>query len=355
MLESTIKHRKIYSNIKHRSQKETKQNKCFICGKCTTDFCNSHTIPQFVLRNIENDGKFEYTMSYDNSNLTNKILGMNEINIFRIICENCDSTLFSDYEDESRLLIYPTQKMLHEIALKNTLYNINDTIYYKEINRICREEQFNKNQEIVHGFELFKTPLDLNLIDHMKEFDRLMNESTDNESINYKITHWSKLPYVIPIAFQHNVALNYDMKGNIINDITNYNKKIKMKSLYICLFPLKYESIILMFHNKDDSEYNEFDNQFKELSPEEKHDIIIYIVSKYSELLILNQNIQHKSYVKNTLGHLFGNYNYAIVDYSPSNGLPVRKYVSNKYELKSLPTIPRVLSEKYAIVKNISI
>ena len=38
-------------------QEETKPEKCILCGKEQTSFCNSHSVPQMCLRPIADQGK----------------------------------------------------------------------------------------------------------------------------------------------------------------------------------------------------------------------------------------------------------------------------------------------------------
>ena len=45
------------SKIKKEANKYTKGTNCALCGKSCTSFCNSHTIPRFVIKNIAENGK----------------------------------------------------------------------------------------------------------------------------------------------------------------------------------------------------------------------------------------------------------------------------------------------------------
>lgn len=49
------------SKIKRIAQENAKLNKCYYCGKENIQLCNSHSIPQFALRNISIDGQLLYT------------------------------------------------------------------------------------------------------------------------------------------------------------------------------------------------------------------------------------------------------------------------------------------------------
>ena len=57
--------------------------------------------------------------------LINKDKGIGEAGTFKLICPECDNTIFQDYEDLDKLNTKITEKMLEEIALKNVLMMLN--------------------------------------------------------------------------------------------------------------------------------------------------------------------------------------------------------------------------------------
>jgi len=40
-----------------KAQSDSKPDSCILCGKRVTSFCNSHSVPQMVLRSITDNGK----------------------------------------------------------------------------------------------------------------------------------------------------------------------------------------------------------------------------------------------------------------------------------------------------------
>lgn len=48
--------RKEYSRLTNKSKQQAKKSECLWCGKKITRFCNSHSVPQCVLKNIDIDG-----------------------------------------------------------------------------------------------------------------------------------------------------------------------------------------------------------------------------------------------------------------------------------------------------------
>ena len=52
--------KEINRNMKD-AQRDAKQTKCLICGKLVDGFCNSHSVPEFCLKNISINGEVYYS------------------------------------------------------------------------------------------------------------------------------------------------------------------------------------------------------------------------------------------------------------------------------------------------------
>jgi hypothetical protein len=53
----TIELRKRVNKLLSDARNAAKPDKCILCGEKQTSFCNSHSVPQFSLRNISDNGK----------------------------------------------------------------------------------------------------------------------------------------------------------------------------------------------------------------------------------------------------------------------------------------------------------
>ena len=49
--------RKKVNDLLSKARKSAKPDKCILCGKSQTSFCNSHSVPQLSLKNIAENGK----------------------------------------------------------------------------------------------------------------------------------------------------------------------------------------------------------------------------------------------------------------------------------------------------------
>ena len=56
---------------------------------------------------------------------------------------------------------------------------------------------------------------------------------------------WEVLPYKVPIATQSAMVLPYDMEGDILNDVGNMDKSVRMQYVHIAVLPLEEKSVVL--------------------------------------------------------------------------------------------------------------
>ena len=93
---------KLIRNIVKESKRTAKMESCPICGKIQTSFCNSHSIPQFVLQNIACNGMLLQLYTFSSniwmpvSELEGGERGIKNSGTFQFICRDCDSQEFFD-------------------------------------------------------------------------------------------------------------------------------------------------------------------------------------------------------------------------------------------------------------------
>lgn len=301
MNEGIVEIRKQINALIAESRRRAKRSECLWCGEKITSFCNSHSVPRCVLKNIEIDGKVDYYNSLVELPFLDVDKGIKEAGVFRLLCRSCDSKLFKDYENPSSLKELPTDNMLAEIALKNILVMMNKRLIEREISHFICE---NKGNSDFISTQLKIEDLDLRdyELDYWRARKAVLGEA---EQKNYKIVFWKKIDHIIPIAFQGLVTLYGDLKGNIVNDVYNNDEKVKIQSLHVCLFPLMEESIVCVFCHQDDHNYDEFICQFKALSEEEKLKFLGYLLFVRCEDMLLAKRFPHRTWVINRAGELF--------------------------------------------------
>lgn len=336
------------SNIIKQSKKQIKSDKCYYCGKKVNSFCNSHTLPQFCLRSIARNGKVQ------SLNSILKIPGMREFNgiknsgTFNMICKDCDSRIFKDYENPKNYDNKPTIEMLAEIDMKNSLKNI-----YRAKMTI---EMLRQSFEIagIDDFDgsTFNKMRTIDLEEFVEDYKYAKHSSLKPFATDYHIGYHRILPYVVPLAIQGSLAMLCDLEGNIINDLYCEDPRYKILNLDVCVFPLEDKTSIFMFVKKKNKRYARFFKQLNKIPLiDDQLALINYILFSYSEDIFISPICSQKAIMKlkplteksldmfSTLDAYFMN-------------SKVKSYNAKKnFDFSDYKMYPNLLSEEYAIRK----
>lgn len=151
----------------------------------------------------------------------------------------------------------------------------------------------------------------------------------------------------MPIATQSAIVLPYDMEGNILNEIYNFDESVRMQYMHIAVFPLEDESVVLAFYHKRDKLYRQFKHQINSSSQEKVLQYINYLIFEHTENVYFSKKIEEE--IKN---------NKMIEKLSQeANGLPRFGHLSADnmfgigYEAVKPEDIPNFLDESWAIIK----
>lgn len=210
-----VDYKKQINKLISQAQKFSKQQKCIYCGKNTSSFCNSHSIPAFCLKNIAMDGKVFHTNELVHFPLLDFEKGIKNSGTFRILCRECDSRIFQQYENPDNYESEITPQMVAQIAMKNYLKSISKRTIEYAMSDILKEH-IPYTKDIVTNTHFIQN-LDLEQYRHGYEKAKRLSEKNINGE--YYVFYYEKLDYVVPIAFQGNIALALDLNGQVINDI----------------------------------------------------------------------------------------------------------------------------------------
>lgn len=326
---------------------EAKLDYCVYCNKEASSFCNSHTIPKFILKKIDDEGMIynsHFYTSFGLMDLIKKENGLKETGTFQLICRDCDSKIFQDYEDENSIMQNPTNKMMAEIALKNIL-----KLWYKRNYEICL---YNKIQKLspfspsyfmaIHHNEIN----DLDLKELKIDFKRFKTIIEKNLKSGMRLVFWHKCDYTVPLAFQGPICLYGDLNGQIINDIYNYSSKLVMQYIHVCVFPLEQSSIVMVFYHKDDTNYRAFERQFNRLTLDKKLQLISFIIVNYSEDFFISKKA-NESIIKNPIMNVTTENNINILANSYDDLKSQEK--QKLRELENYEEFPNLLNEDYKL------
>lgn len=336
-----VEYNKKIGNLLKASRAESKNAKCFICDKQCSSFCNSHSVPQFCLQNISVSGKMYHSGNLVDMPMLDKDRGIGEAGTFKIICRECDSSVFSEYEDPEAYYQKPTDKMLAQIAMKNFL---------KSISKRQQEIQLYRNMEKEFGIHEMMSQMkgigSIDLKEYIDEFKYARKASQSKWNDHYYLSYFESIPYVVPIAIQSNIALVSDLEGGTINDIYNHSSDYVIKGIHLCVFPLHSHSVVMMFCNKNEKRYSNFFKQFNKLSFEEKLKVVNFIIFVYSEDYFFYKEINKEIFGNEGLKEIAKTLSVSVANSPDADSLAAAK---ETYDLNKRDTIPNFLSETYKV------
>ena len=342
-----IEIRKQMNKMLFEAKKIAKPTKCILCGRQQTSFCNSHSVPQLVVRPIAQKGMVLHASAAlgFNEELVDLEAGVNKSGTFNFICRNCDNSFFQDYENESNLLNRPTDKMLAEIAVKDMLLLMSKRAVEKELAKIHQKRSglYENVEDLLAIKDLDENEFKEEIFFHKGIVDR-------NETGGYQILFWKLLPYVIPIAAQSAIALSTDMNGEIINDVYDYNPDVRMQYMHLCFFPLKEKSIVLAFYHKRDRLYRNLKHQVNASQQEDILKYLNYLLFAHTENYFISKTIQREIETNMRLRKLS----------QETNGFPEMGYLNenNNFGMGYVPVdmneIPNFLLRDWAIALEIN-
>lgn len=282
-----IEIRKKINNILTEARNSAKPGKCILCGKEQTSFCNSHSVPQLVLRNIADNGKVLHASALLGIDVVDIEKGVKNSGTFYFICNSCDGTFFQDYENEQNLKLKISDKMLAEIAVKDFLLLLSKRTQEKELHKVL-QRQFNaySNPENLAGI----TGLDVRDFNEELQFHKEIADNNLNGG--YQILFCKLVPYKVPIALQSAIALPRDLEGNEINNVFDMSESVRMQFMHLAIFPLQEESVILAYYHKRDKLYRKLRHQINGSSEQKTLQFLNYIIFAHTENYFISKTIK---------------------------------------------------------------
>lgn len=333
-----IQIKKEVNKILRQSQTISKPTNCILCDEKQTSFCNSHSVPQMFLRNIADKGKILHANALIGMEVIDLEKGVNNSGTFHFICNRCDSTYFRDYECLDNIIKIPTNRMLAEIALKNSLLMLSKRKQESVLYQLLQNEY----HPFVNWTEMENIHT-VDIKDFSDEVDFYKQIIDNNTESRFQILFWKKLSFKVPIAAQSLIALTKDMYGNPINDIYDMSPNVSMQYMHLCIFPLENESIIFAFYNKKDRAYRQLRHQFNSESESTCLKYLNYLIFAYTENYFISKKME--DVIKDTKLIQLSQEK----DGSPNLGFSSFREHFSEYVPITMDEIPNFLSAEYAI------
>ncbi len=337
-----IENRKLISSILAESRKNAKLNSCMYCDQKVTSFCNSHSVPAFCLRNIAEAGEVYYSNTFVKMPILDYDKGVKNAGTFNVICRDCDSTIFCDYENPDNYSGKLSNKMVAQIAMKNYLKMISKRLQEIALYNLLGDKMYRSADSLIQQQLVNKLDLD----EYMDGFHKAKKLSTKDKA-GYYVFFNTKLNYTVPMAFQGSIALISDLDGGVINNIYDHSPGYKTQDIHICVFPLKGSSVIFMFIDEESIRYRAFYKQFRKLSIDDQLAIVNFIIISYSEDYFISKKIPEEVINDKRITYTAQKSTIALSDSPFSN--PIEK-AGQYFDLSNFTDIPNLLCAKYALV-----
>lgn len=332
--------RKQISFIYKQARENSKPTKCALCGKTTTSFCNSHSVPRFVLESISDSGMVLTSNALVGFDLMDEKEGLNKAGTFHYICNECDGKWFHNYENPDLLLQTPNDRVLAEIALKDSLLMLSKRNFELELNRLLLK----KNPNAILNLSAASRAYALDARDFELEKQRYINIIDNGLENCFHVLFYCVLPYTLPLATQTGIALSTDIEGRIVNNLLDYSEDVYIQTMHLCFFPLDGKSVVIAFYHKDDRKYKHLRHQLNRMSNEDKLKYLNYILFQYAENYYFSQTIS--DIVK-------GNKQFQKLSResngNPDFGIMSLKDIMVPYENVDINDIPNLLASNYSL------
>lgn len=267
--------------------------KCILCNNTVPSFCNSHSLPKFCLKKIQKQGMVLIPFAHSKNDLLPFDKGINQAGTFHQICHSCDHTRFTEYENPLNYTQIPTSQMLLQIALKNTLKNIDKKkralSLYQNLPYCVKIDDF-----LHSNVTEFSKTYSRDIEDAYKDLKYIKKALSSPINRKYILNFYLKLDYEIPIAVQTNINIVKDINGSIINNVHNFSPKYELQTINICAFPLENYSVIFLFSKEGHNRLRTFFKSLNQLDTEDALRLISYLLFLYSEDFYLTPHILEK-------------------------------------------------------------
>lgn len=275
---------KKYSEFLKDVSAKIKLDKCLLCNKPCTSFCNSHTIPRFIIEESSKNGECFYSNTFLKNPLLRIKLGTNNAITFHCICNECDKIWFKDYECYNSYNEEPTQKIIAEIALKNNLRLIE--VKRREQSACLKLYEQTKEIGLLNRLEQISL-----CISEIEQSIKLAINTINRKKDGYYLIDYLKLNYPSKMIFQGKIALTTGFDNEIINEIYSNDKKYKIQYLNFAVFNIDGKANIIMFIEDGDRRYSKFYKKYRKLSLKEKLKVINFIILRDSDEWLLSTKV----------------------------------------------------------------
>lgn len=277
--------------------------------------------------NLKNEARIKRCLHPNQHECDGKIIKAHAIQNNRILNKIAENGMVITTDGVSNLLFQGTDKKGRGIATTFTGFcKHHDKILFQEIEDkdfVCSEKQifllsyrtmawhFHKKQEQVNANEIFTRkmqqqgflpPKTKDRRDYIKGLSLAIKDNNIEKqqfdkallSENYNAINCSiwEIPYEINFAVSTMIAIEHDILGNRINDLT---KETNIKTIYLNIFPGNGKSFCVWSWLKtNDKVYTNFAKQFLSLSETDRKNYLNNKLPRWSDSIIISPKLWDK-------------------------------------------------------------
>ena len=291
--------------------KFAKVDNCVLCGKKITSACNSHVVPQFILKEIAENGHVSYGHALHTININglDRTTGVKNAYTFRLICKDCDRKTFQDYENPLNLENFDSldlntrKKILCEMAIKTHLSHI--SMKYRRM--VARDLPTGGKLGTLEqeGKLIFAERIDM---EEHERYIQMLRKFIKSNKNPFVVLYDKVLDYKTKLATQTVINYNYDLTGKKIfdPDLVIYDNECRY--FYLMILPQKDKTRILFYIEKEYlPNVQVIADQFQSLSDGDKlhflfislliHDQQFYMAPSFAETIFKKDKKIVKLYV----------------------------------------------------------
>jgi len=365
---------------KMKSKREKADEDSGHCLFCDADFrnsskkkgrCNSHSVPKEVLKRLTVSGCPRTINSIINFDGAPKKVGNNNAGTFGLICRECDSKVFSEYETypyDNEIGGEPddVQRILAEIALKDYLFEYDRSLQRKQgykglgaslikdyNNFLCQYDRSRLSTarcaHVQDNLDRYRVQIqscndqvqmaDLDIKDfkeQVKETKRFIDSINDGLSSEKRYEIWCQHVFdcTVPLACQGLISPECSFKNEVLNNRHNPDECIQ--SLHIAIFPLNSgKTFILAFSEVTADRLGILKDELRKMCDKEQLKALLTLFMMYSEDVFLSDDSVADSVLSNDSLRRIAGYNGTIA-YNRSKEPSSEDYAEEAYSILSL-------------------
>jgi len=277
--------------------KKSKPKKCYFSHdkKCSTKVIKAHSIQNNrILREISEKGYVVmYGFDFKEFNPLGPGIKMMKkgrkiATTFTGFCSHHDQTIFTEIDNKNYVIGNKKQDFL--FAFRGLCFEFYKKETAKSVFESAEEKKFIKNKNFVNAFLMGTNKA----IKDLKYYFELFKKGieSNNYDILETVTITLKSEYLL--AVNSLFGLEYDLRGNMINDLSDSNKRLKV--VFLNIFPQNGNTFIVLSWLKENiNDFSDFKKQILSLKKENKKiNLLNNIIFNYTENLTLGPKLWNK-------------------------------------------------------------